>query len=353
MKHLELENPDCRGILKRGKPYSICIGAGICNSIMPDWKELTFEVLKETVNPSLTNAEFDTLYNNLGWSLDSILQGSLNYVQENGGNIDTFNELIQQKLYSKITNNAARFNLDSKLHRFISDPFQRNSSDIIEIYNFFNNEYGNSSLFQLSKFLIESRENGNPPIAIITFNADVLLHSLLTLIQLKDTFDKTGKTNSADFYYKAVHHIIESDGHKIPIFHVHGSIVPFSGKRDARQNLVFQETSYHEVSGSTHSWQQIIFQYYALRNRIIFIGLSMSDPNIRRWLAHVHSVLNKDILHLTGKEEKSASHIWITPKSISVTEQEFKKLGLYHLGVKVGEIENWTKLYSGLSNLIS
>jgi hypothetical protein len=199
------------------------------------------------------------------------------------------------------------------------------------LYNFFLGEYGSTSLFQIAKFLIEAKEIHRPPDAVMTFNADVLLHSLLTLIQLKATHDKTGIANHADFYYKAVHHIVESDGHKVPIFHVHGSIVPFSGKRDARQNLIFQETSYHQVSGSTHSWQQNLFQHYALRDRVVFIGLSMSDPNIRRWLAHTSSVLNNDILNISGTPNNFYPHIWLTPRPMSDTERTLKKLGLSHL----------------------
>lgn len=353
MKHLELENKNCKGILKTGKPYTLCLGAGICYGIMPDWKQLTYEILKDTINPSLTNVEFDSLLQNLGWSLDSILQSSLNYVVDNGGDIEKFNELIQQKLYNKITENADKYGLATKLQKFISDPFNRNNADIIELYNFFDAEYSHTSLFQIAKFLIEARKKNMAPNAVLTFNADVLLHSLLTLFQLKETYDATGKTNSADFYYKAVHHIIESDGHKIPIIHVHGSIVPFVGNRDARQNLVFQETSYHEVSGSTHSWQQTIFQYYSLRSRVIFIGLSMSDPNIRRWLAHTNSVLNKDVFNISGVEKSVSSHFWLTPKSGTETEMTLKKLGLAHLGVKVGEITDWSRVFVALTNLIT
>lgn len=353
MKHLELESRNCKGILKTGKPYTLSLGAGICFGIMPDWKQLTFEILKETVNSAITANEFDNISQNLGWSLDSILQATLNFVKENGGSVENFNELIQQKLYSKISINADRFGLANKLKKFISDPFHRNNADIIDIYNFFEGEYSDTSLYQIAKFLIEAKKANKPPLAILTFNADVLLHSLLTLFQLKESYDNTGRTDSADFYYKAVHHIIESDGYRIPIFHLHGSIVPFLGKRDARQNLVFQETSYHAVSGSTHSWQQITFQYYALRSKILFIGLSMSDPNIRRWLAHANSVLNKDIINIKGKETNIYSHIWLTPKSASTTEMSLKKLGLSHLGVKVGEINDWSRVYAGLSNLIS
>jgi hypothetical protein len=320
---------------------------------MPDWKQLTYEILKETIDSKLSNKDFDTLTQNLGWSLDSILQAALNFVKESGGSVDSFNELIQQKLYLNIIANAKRFGLDEKLQKFISDPFHRNSADVLDIYNFFVGEYRNTSLFQIAQFLIESKNKGYPPKAILTFNADVLLHSLLTLLQLKESYDITGKTNTASFSYKAIHHIIESDANRVPIFHVHGSIVPFLGKRDARQNLVFQETSYHEVSGSTHSWQQILFQNYALRGRLIFIGLSMSDPNIRRWLAHTNSVLDRDILNISRKSTNSYRHIWMTPKSNTDTERTIKKLGLSHLGVKVGELDDWTRIHAGLTNLIS
>jgi hypothetical protein len=131
MKHLEIETDNCRGILKNGKPYALCLGAGICYGIIPDWKQLTYEILKETINTHITTTEFDNLLQNLGWSLDSILQATLNYVVENGGNVNNFNELIQQKLYTKITTNAARFGLDTKLQKFISDPFNRNSGDLL------------------------------------------------------------------------------------------------------------------------------------------------------------------------------------------------------------------------------
>lgn len=352
MKHLELETSNCKEILKN-KHYALCLGAGICHGIMPDWQELTFDILKATIDPALTTNEFDTICQKLGWSLDSILQAVLNYVQESGGSTSKFEELIQVSIYSKIINNATKYGLGSKLQRFISDPFHRNTSDIIDLYNFFVDNYELSSLFQISRFLIEAEKKHQAPSAILTLNADVLLHSLLTLMQLKEEFDNTGKANGTDFRYKAVHHVIESDGHKIPIYHIHGSIVPLTRKRDARQNLVFQETSYHAVSGSNHSWQQVIFQFYALKNRFLFIGLSMSDPNVRRWLAHTSSVLNNDIINLPGENRNATPHIWVTPKAKFETERKLKQLGLSHLGTKVGEIEDWSKLHFALTNLVS
>jgi hypothetical protein len=47
MKHLEIESKNCKGILKTGKPYTLSLGAGICFGIMPDWRQLTFEILKD------------------------------------------------------------------------------------------------------------------------------------------------------------------------------------------------------------------------------------------------------------------------------------------------------------------
>jgi hypothetical protein len=353
MKYFELEHDNCKGIYKKGKPYSISIGAGVCFGIMPNWQELTHEVLVKTVDDTLSRADFDNILTNLGWSLDSLLQAALNRQIENNGSIDEFNEIMQNALYDSILTNAETYNLKEELKKFISDPFRRNNEAIIPLYDFFKNEYGNTSLFKISEFLLEAKRKGFPPKAILTFNADVLLHSLLTLMELKETHDSVGNTNTADFSYKAVHHVIESDGHKIPIYHIHGSIVPFSGKRDARENLVFPENSYHNVAGSTHSWQQSIFQYYAERTKMVFIGLSMSDPNIRRWLSHTNSVLNRDIFNMTGEVKNTTNHLWVTPKSTSNAERELKKLGLYHLGIKVAEIDNWSRLKDGMLNLIS
>lgn len=352
MKHLELERENCKGIFKKGKPYSICLGAGVCFGIMPNWEELTYEVLKNIVNPKIDWDEFKEIQKNLGWSLDSLLQASLNHLIGDGGSVDDFNEIMQEILYSSVFERAAKYDLEDDLKKFISDPFRRDKNAILPLYDFFKKEYSDTSLFQICEFLLKAAKTGFAPLSILTFNADVLLHSILTLIQLKETYDSEGNVNSADFEYKAIHHIIESNGHKIPIYHIHGSIVPNSGKRDARENLVFPESTYHEVSGSTYSWQQSVFQYYAQRTRIVFIGLSMSDPNIRRWLSHTNNVLNQDVYNISGKRSNVTNHIWITPSVLNETEKDLKKLGLYHLGIKVGEISSWTNIKNGLMNLI-
>lgn len=352
MKSLQLEHQNVKSIFKRGKPYTLALGAGVCFGIMPNWEELTFKVLSQCINPKLKLAEFKTISEKLGWSLDSLLQASLNYLVQNGGNVDEFNEILQDELYAEINARARTYGLEEELKRFISNPFNRDSNHILKLYDFFEKEYKNTSLFQIAEFLLMADKLGFPPKAVLTFNADVLLHALLTLMQLKEEYDNTGTNFGADFKYKAVHHVIESDGHKTPIYHIHGSIVPNSGTREARHNLVFPESSYHDVAGSTYSWQQNIFQYYAQRTRMVFIGLSMSDANIRRWLSHVNSVLNRDVYNMTGREENVANHMWVTPKTHNKTEHELKKLGLYHLGVKVAEIESWSRLQPALLNLI-
>lgn len=353
MKHFILESKNCKGIYKRGKPYTLVLGAGICYGIMPNWNELTYKVLQNVFDPKLSRSEFDRIANKLGWSLDSLLQAGLNYLVENGGSIEEFNDIIQNILYDSLLEKANKHGLKNELKQFISDPFRRSNRDILRLNDFFESEYKGTSLFQICEFLIEAYQIGYPPTAILTFNADVLLHSILTLMQLKLEYKNSGILHKTDFRYKAVHHIIESDGHKIPIYHIHGSIVPNIGKRDARHNLVFPESSYHNVSGSTFSWQQNVFQFYSQRTRMVFIGLSMSDPNLRRWLGYTNSNLNQDIFNMWGKVVNTTNHIWITPKTDEIVEMELKKLGLSHLGIKVGEIENWSRLKAALLNLIN
>lgn len=353
MKLLELEHNNCKGIFRQGKPYTLILGAGICFGIMPNWKELTFQVLKDTIDSSLTESQFNEVVGNLGWSLDSLLQAALNHVADIGDDIHRFNDMMKEKLYASIVEKASDHGLENVLKTFISDPFRRNADHVLPLYDFFKTEYENTTLFQVAEFLIQAKRSGFPPKAILTFNADVLLHALLTLMELKESHEENGVITTTDFSYKAIHHIIETEDERIPLYHIHGSIVPNSGKRDAQQNLVFSEASYHEVSGSTFSWQQSVFQFYAQRSKMVFIGLSMSDPNIRRWLSHTNTVLNKDVYNMSGEVVNTTSHLWVTTKSDSEIEREIKKLGLYHLGIKVAEIDGWNRIKPGLLNLIS
>ena len=329
--------------LRPGMEYAMCIGAGVCFKILPTWNELTKRVINRIYGTSLTSTEFFELYQNIGWGLDSLLQAALNYLQEQGKELIDYNNILVEELYQDILQEAEKANVKDDFIKLISDPFHRNPDSILKLYNFFETVYSNTSLFKLAVFLIKAKEENIAPKAILDFNADVLLHSLLTIFQLKKEFETSGEIKSTSFYYKGIHRIGENDSGMIPIYHLHG--------RENRENLVFPEAAYSEIAGSTFSWQQNLFQYHAQKHRMVFLGLSMSDPNIRKWMAWSAANINKENFNRTGKKTILQRNVWVTTKPMNSVEETLKAYGLQHLGTRVGFLDTWTNIDKCLNNL--
>lgn len=107
------------------------------------------------------------------------------------------------------------------------------------------------------------------PQNIITYNYDDLIEASL-LGKGKFIFDTiTGAT------------IIK--GSQLPIYHVHGYI-PNPNTVKLPEDIVLTEESYHKIYQEPFHWSNIV-QLNALNHTVcFFIGLSMSDPNLRRLL---------------------------------------------------------------------
>lgn len=71
-------------------------------------------------------------------------------------------------------------------------------------------------------------------------------------------------------------------GQGIPIIHPHG-FLPESGEIQ-RPELVFAEDEYHKLSLDLFHWSATEMLTCLRRNTCLFIGLSMTDPNLRRLL---------------------------------------------------------------------
>ncbi len=351
MKVIDTQDSKYFRSLRPGMDYALCIGAGVCFRILPTWNELTRRVVNRIFATKLSPDEFFEMYQNIGWGLDSLLQAALNFAIANGKSVKDYNNIISEELYIDILQQADKFGVKDDFEKLISDPFRRDPDSILKLCDFFEKTYSDTSLYKLAIFLIKAKEQNIAPKAIIDFNADVLLHTLLTLFQLKNEYAKSGKLTSAEFYYRGIHRIGESDGGMIPIYHLHGSIVPLEGQRENRENLIFPEAAYSEIAGSTYSWQQNLFQYHAQKHRMVFIGLSMSDPNIRKWMAWSSANINKENFNRTGKKALLQRNVWITTKPKSPVEESLKAYGLQHLGTRVGFLDSWTNIDRCLDNL--
>jgi hypothetical protein len=235
-------------------------------------------------------------------------------------------------------------------------PLKISKKKIFALHEFFESNYSSTSLIQIVKALLDESQNNKLPGSIITFNADSLLHSLLVLYSIKNNFDKTGEYNQPKIIFKKVTRPFQDYAENIPIFHLHGSLSPKNPKatknRDTRESLIFLESSYTEIASQMHNWAQTNFLYNSQNSKLIFVGLSMSDPNIRRWLSWTNHTYLSELNQMTGGRGIAIPHLWIKTKASSNDIQDFLDVSLRHMGVKIAIIENWGELGENLKKIM-
>jgi hypothetical protein len=343
-------DPSRRNLLKAGE-WSICIGAGMSNSLTPDWNTISQQMLSNAYGKPVDKDEIELLRKNLGWSLDSLLQHALNTYQLSGRTLENFNDDLAVELYRTVLSAASADGIDIALAKLLSDPYSRDPNQVLSLESFLTARYGQSSLMQLARLLLRAKAASRNPISVLTFNADVLLHAALTLLQIREAFSNSGGL-SPDFHYRALYRSTDKPNGKIPIHHIHGSITPEPADREARDKLIFPESSYSHLASSVYAWPQTVFLSTAQSSRMVFVGLSMSDPNIRRWLSWCDGYRRAEISRRGTSPDFSSQHIWITSRSTDCRIQRVKETGLLHLGVRTAFIPNWDALESALGNLI-
>ena len=124
-----------------------------------------------------------------------------------------------------------------------------------------------AALPEVANLIQRSEEQGRCIQAVISFNFDNLLELELqrTKIDVTPVYDQR-----------------RLDGNKFPIVHVHGYL-PFDGNVPTTE-IVFTEDEYHQLTFSAFHWSVADMVAYLRNYSVLFIGLSMSDPNLRRLL---------------------------------------------------------------------
>ena len=128
--------------------WTLCLGAGICKGILPDWFDLTRNVVNEIFNFNWSENDFKENIDKIGFSLDSWLQAALNKNLKDGNTIDDFNFILEKNLYQNIIRKAEDYRLGEALAVMIHNPHWIKKKESIGIVEFFEKEYSNSTLIQ-------------------------------------------------------------------------------------------------------------------------------------------------------------------------------------------------------------
>jgi len=129
-----------------------------------------------------------------------------------------------------------------------------------------------SGLIKAISNLCMPRQTGARVKAVVTYNFDDLLERELEAKSIR-------------------HHSIYtenelSDPDELPIYHVHGFLPEDKTKYTSleKSTLVFSEEGYHQIYSDSYHWSNLIQLYNLRENNCLMIGLSMTDPNLRRLL---------------------------------------------------------------------
>lgn len=180
----------------------------------------------------------------------------------------------------------------------------------------------NSELINvICEAVIESQENsciekGVGVDSIITYNYDDILEMAL----------ENKGISVARIYYKS-----KNRRNEFPVYHVHG-LIP-QKERDIVSSIILGEREYHEVYSEAFIWSNVE-QLHALdRNSCFFIGLSMTDPNLRRLLDISRAESDKEICHFAFLKRESL----LKPEEIEKNKLHFNTIEsqLCDLGVQV------------------
>ena len=173
------------------------------------------------------------------------------------------------------------------------------------------------------------QRDGKPLDSIITFNFDALIEENLQSHNIKHrAIDNEGVRNKAN---------------ELPIYHVHGYL-PRKGKITTKKDVVFSEDAYHTQFIEPFSWSNLIQLNKLSQNTCLFVGMSLTDPNLRRLLDVANrKESSNSINHYIIKKtpEIDGSNGKVDELLIFLEEQDANELGLNVIWVEsFNEIPN-------------
>ncbi len=340
-------------------PWTLCIGAGTSTGLVPNWSELTWHVLQDAFKTKIAFDEFKKACVNTGWGLDAYIQAAENIIDSSSTDARKFISILGSALYNDLFKKATTYNVTKELIIALSDPRYLKLRQMEKLYVFLEKEFKQTTIFSLSRILNDLVDTPKAPTAVLSFNADTLLYTITDVLAINEHETKIGQHVRPKRKYQSVFRSQYVWHGSIPFIYSHGAIAPNvkvalkEHRRDSRDKLVFREKDYLDIAGNMSSWTQSTFLYYAQTTRMLIIGHSLSDLNIRKWLAWTHKNNINDIDVISGGAKIPAYHVWVNVLPKEKWLRDIMECGLHHLGVAVCWIKDWDEIDSALRNVLA
>lgn len=231
---------------ERGQ-FSLFLGAGVSSSAgMPNWDNLL-----NSLFVAYLSQEFDE-DNAIDSSDIKELVGRLNKVSESSALMGA-RYLRKGLVGSSVEANAFVDAITKSLYELRNKKF-----DI------------DSRLFRAIAATCMPRRTGARVRSVVNYNFDDLLEKQLT---------KSGISHRSVYTETEVY-----DPDELPVYHVHGFLPENRSGYSSleKSTLVFSEEGYHHIYTNAYHWSNLVQLNCLRENNCLMIGLSMTDPNLRR-----------------------------------------------------------------------
>lgn len=239
----------------------------------------------------------------------SLLVGMLNHLFANGEREVTADELLKKMAQS------SNLITGKYLKLLLGDSFEKSVKQ--QLYANLKPDYWKTDILKAISLLARPQRDGIRLESVISFNFD-------DLIERRLSHDCTA--------HRSIWMEGQSNAPKeLPIYHVHGFLPNTDGDPDS-PNLVFSEESYHSQFIDPYSWSNLCQLNAFSTNVCLFVGLSLSDPNLRRLLDISHRRNNKKRHYIILKTAEGSTR---TDEIVNMLfEQDANSLGLNVIWVK-------------------
>ena len=218
------------------------------------------------------------------------------------------------------------------LKKGFKDNFEKNISDIL-----YQNVKGSSKLLEeIGQMCVPNR--GKIGIqAIVNYNFDDLIEKTLSKLRIP--------------FHSIYGEGINASNNEIGIHHVHGFLPQSKDQYEdlGKSLLVFSEEGYHKLMVEPYHWANITQLNYMINNTCLFIGLSMTDPNLRRLLEI--AALKRDDINQECKHYAIKKRFKITNTNSSEAINKFESVNdllqesfFKELGVNILWIDDYKEI---------
>lgn len=202
----------------------------------------------------------------------------------------------------------------------------------------------------LSEVLADVVGTDCEPAAVLSFNAEPLLFALINAVTWERATNAgrklPAKGANREFFDVVTRSISGRKVDRVPFVFCHG-VLPVPGQKavagmTALDKLVFSESDYLQLANNAYSWQASAFLDACSSRRVLFLGVSLSDPNMRRWLSWTHSNRLRELAIINdGYHGPSTFHYWLRKRPSSIEEMRWIEASVQHFGIRLVWLDDW------------